>query len=84
MNDIEAMTLEAIQAELREPSGASVESADAEHRARRQALWARLDVLTKSGVLERGPHVPQLQPARSRRDRRQRPVLLLRAVTISI
>jgi len=34
MNDIEAMTLEAIQAELREPSGASVESA--EHRARRQ------------------------------------------------
>jgi len=82
MNDIEAMTLEAIQAELREPSGASVESA--EHRARRQALWAPLDVLTKSGVLERGPHVPQLQPARSRRDRRQRPVLLLRAVTISI
>ena len=82
MNDIEAMILEAIQAELREPSGASVESA--EHRARRQALWARLDVLTKSRVLERGPHVPQLQPARSRRDRRQRPVLLLRAVTISI
>ena len=38
----------------------------------------------QSGVLERGPHVSQLQPARSRRDRRQRPVLLLRAITISI
>ncbi len=38
----------------------------------------------ESAVLERGPHVPQLQPARSDRDRRQRPVLLLRAVTVAV
>jgi hypothetical protein len=45
MIPVDEMDLAAIQAELREPSSASVESA--EHRARRQALWARLDLLTR-------------------------------------
>ena len=52
--DPETMSLEAVQAELREPSSASVESE--EHRARRQALWQRLDALTRlggAGQLER-------------------------------
>jgi len=31
-------------------------------------------------IMERGPHVPQLQPARLGRDRRQWAVLLLRAI----
>jgi hypothetical protein len=37
MDDIDAMSLEAIQAELREPSE--------EHRERRARLWQRLDAL---------------------------------------
>jgi hypothetical protein len=40
----EAMTLPEIQAELREPNSASVESA--EHRERRAQLWRRLDELS--------------------------------------
>jgi hypothetical protein len=42
---------------------------------------ANVNLRCESAVLERGPHVPQLQPARFGRDRRQRPVLLLRAIT---
>jgi len=40
---IEAMSLEEIQRELREPASASV--ASEEHRERRAKLWARLDAL---------------------------------------
>jgi hypothetical protein len=47
---VETMSLEAIQAELREPATASAVAQGEEHRARRQALWARLDVLTRSGA----------------------------------
>jgi hypothetical protein len=47
--DVETMSLEAIQRELREPSSASVESA--EHRERRQVLWRRLDQLTRPGAV---------------------------------
>jgi len=52
MTPVDEMSIEEIQAELREPSSASVESA--EHRARRQALWRRLDQLTRSGDGGRG------------------------------
>jgi hypothetical protein len=47
MIPVDEMDLGAIQAELREPS-AAVQSE--EHRARRQALWRRLDLLARSGA----------------------------------
>ena len=46
MTDIEAMSLAAVQAELRayDPSSAAAVPTEA-HRERRQALWRRLDAL---------------------------------------
>jgi hypothetical protein len=45
--DIEAMTLQQIEAALRSysPATAAAVAHDVEHRARRQALWAKLDAL---------------------------------------
>jgi hypothetical protein len=45
--DIEAMSLEAVQRELRsyEPSSSAAVERSAEHIARRARLWARLDQL---------------------------------------
>jgi len=53
MNDVEAMTMEAVQAELRSyaPSSASAVAHGDEHRERRVRLWWRLDVLIQSGVV---------------------------------
>jgi hypothetical protein len=48
MDDVETMSLEAVQEELR--STATEVVATAEHLERRQRLWQRLDMLTKSAA----------------------------------
>jgi hypothetical protein len=49
--DIEAMSLEAVQAELRSTAAGAVRIQ--EHLERRQRLWRRLDALTKSSAAAR-------------------------------
>jgi hypothetical protein len=52
MTDIETMTLQEFETELRsyEPATAAAVAYGDEHRARRARLWARLDTLTRSGA----------------------------------